>query len=44
MPLLPFERASSIGNTKHADSCPRGRPAFIRVGLLGIQMRAAMRL
>ena len=27
--------ASSIGNTKQAESCPNGRPAFIRVGELG---------
>jgi hypothetical protein len=26
---------SSIGITKQAESCPRGRPAFIKVGELG---------
>ena len=34
--------ASSTGRTKQADSWPRGRPAFMRVGLLGIHTRVAM--
>ena len=42
MPLLPLERASSTGSTKHADSWPRGRPAFIRVGEFGIHTRVAI--
>jgi len=42
MPERPFERASSTGSTKHAESWPRGRPAFIRVGELGIHTRLAM--
>jgi len=42
MPERPFERASSTGSTKHADSWPRGRPAFISVGELGIHTRLAM--
>jgi hypothetical protein len=42
MPLLPFESASSTGSTKQADSWPSGRPAFINVGLLGIQIRCAI--
>ncbi len=42
MPLCPLERQSSTGNTKQAESCPRGRPAFISVGELGIQARVAM--
>src|SRR5216110_2218095 len=35
MPLCPLDSASSTGNTKQAESWPRGRPAFISVGLLG---------
>ncbi len=42
MPFWPLERVSSTGSTKHADSWPRGRPAFIRVGLLGMNFRCAM--
>ena len=42
MPLWPFDRQSSTGSTKHADSWPRGRPAFINVGELGIQARVAI--
>src|SRR5206468_5448870 len=42
MPERPLERASSTGRTKHADSWPRGRPAFIRVGEFGIHTRVAM--
>ena len=30
---------SATGSTKQADSCPRGRPAFIRVGELGRKSR-----
>ena len=42
MPLLPLERASSTGSTKQAESCPKGRPAFIRVGELGMKSRSAI--
>src|SRR6266853_6655385 len=42
MPERPFERASSTGSTKQADSWPRGRPAFISVGELGIHTRVAI--
>ena len=42
MPLWPFDSASSTGSTKHAESCPRGRPAFIRVGEFGIHARVAI--
>src|SRR6185503_12943437 len=44
MPFCPLDRASSTGNTKHAESWPSGRPAFIRVGLLGIHSRVAISL
>ena len=40
MPLWPFDRQSSTGSTKHADNCPSGRPAFMRVGELGIHIYA----
>src|SRR5881409_3629568 len=42
MPDRPLESASSTGSTKQADSWPRGRPAFIRVGELGIHTRGAI--
>ncbi len=42
MPDSPVDSASSTGSTKQADSCPRGRPAFMRVGLLGIHTRVAI--
>src|SRR5881409_2766098 len=42
MPDRPLESASSTGSTKQADSWPRGRPAFIRVGELGIHTRVAI--
>ncbi len=42
MPLWPFERQSSTGSTKQADSCPNGRPAFMRVGEFGIHTRVAI--
>ena len=42
MPLFPLERASSTGRTKQAESWPRGRPAFIRVGELGMKYRSAI--
>ena len=35
---------SSTGNTKQADSIPISRPAFIRQGLLGTNMRIAIKL
>ncbi len=38
-PLWPLESASSTGRTKHAESCPSGRPAFISVGELGSKSR-----
>ena len=43
MPLCPLLSASSTGSTKHADSCPNGRPAFISVGELGSKRRCVMR-
>ena len=43
MPAWPLERASSTGRTKQADSCPRGRPAFMSVGELGMNLRSDMR-
>ncbi len=42
MPLRPFEMASSTGSTKHAESWPSGRPAFIRVGEFGMKSRLAI--
>ncbi len=42
MPERPFERASSTGRTKHAESWPSGRPAFMRVGEFGIHTRVAI--
>ena len=33
---------SPIGRTKHAESCPRGVPAFMSVGEFGMNSRAAM--
>ena len=35
-------RLSGTGSTKHADSWPSGRPAFIRVGLFGSNSPFAM--
>ncbi len=35
---------SSIGRTKQAESCPRGLPAFIRVGELGINFKFDIKL
>jgi len=34
---------SPTGSTKHAESCPSSRPAFISVGLLGRNSSAVMR-
>ena len=34
---------SATGSTKQAESCPRGRPAFIRVGELGRKSRLTIR-
>ncbi len=42
MPFLPLERVSSTGSTKQAESWPRGRPAFIRVGEFGMNLRCAI--
>ena len=42
MPDLPLLRASSTGSTKQAESCPKGRPAFIRVGEFGTKYRRAI--
>ena len=42
MPLFPLESESSTGNTKQAESWPRGRPAFISVGELGMNSRSAI--
>ena len=42
MPLWPFDRQSSTGSTKHADSWPSGRPAFMSVGEFGIHTRVAI--
>ena len=33
---------SATGSTKQAESCPRGRPAFIRVGELGRKSRSVI--
>ena len=35
--------SSSTGNTKQADNCPNSRPAFMRVGELGIKAKEAIR-
>src|SRR4029450_6354256 len=43
MPSRPLERVSATGRTKQAESCPKGRPAFIRVGELGMNIRLAIR-
>lgn len=43
MPAWPFDSASSTGSTKQADSWPSGRPAFIRVGEFGMNIRSDIR-
>jgi hypothetical protein len=42
MPLCPLLSASSTGNTKHAESWPSGRPAFMSVGELGSNRRCVI--
>ena len=37
-----FSEASSTGSTKHAESCPSGRPAFISVGEFGSNRRCVI--
>ncbi|HRP08967.1 MAG TPA: hypothetical protein PLL69_10820 [Gemmatimonadales bacterium] len=41
---MPLESVSLTGRTKHAESWPSGRPAFIRVGELGMNSRFAITL
>ena len=43
MPFWPLESASSTGSTKQAESWPSGRPAFMSVGELGMNIRWAIR-
>ncbi len=40
--VLAVGEVSSTGNTKQAESWPRGRPAFMRVGQFGMNSRWAM--
>ena len=41
-PSRMLRMSSPMGMTKQAASCPWGRPAFVRVGVLGRNCREAM--